>query len=506
MSPTRSATEREVKLGARAGFRLPDLDGVFEGVTSAPLAERDLKAVYYDTDDLRLARWGVTVRHRTGEGTVWTVKLPEGEEGPALVRREVSCDGPADTVPDEALGLVRAYLRQEPLVVVAHIHTKRSGVVLSDVEGQQVAEVVDDEVSVLHGGRVAARFREVEVEVADRAASGLIHAVVGRLREAGAGKPDATPKLVRALGERALEPAELSGVELGEEPTAADVIRATMVESVTRILRHDAGVRLGDDPEDIHQARVGTRRLRSDLRTFAPLLDDEWVKSLRRDLKWLGGELGAVRDADVLAERLRKQADALPERDGAGLAPLYRRLAKEREEAGTRLLAAMSGDRYVDLLDRLVSGASAPEVRREADGPARRVVPDLVGRPWRHLKKVVGQLPSEPSDAELHEVRIRTKRTRYAVEAAIPAVGGGARKFAKSLARLQAVLGDHQDAVVAEEWLRKAASEAGGASAAEALAAGELIAVQRAEEATSRAAWPAAWKKVTQKRRRSGLG
>jgi len=506
MSPTRSVTEREVKLGAWAGFRLPDLDAVFEGVTSAPLAERDLKAVYYDTEDLRLARWGVTVRHRTGEGTVWTVKLPEGEEGPALVRREVSCDGPADTVPDETLGLVRAYLRREPLVVVAHIHTKRSGVVLSDVEGLPVAEVVDDEVSVLHGGRVAARFREVEVEIADRAAPGLIDAVVGRLREAGAGKPDATPKLVRALGERALEPAELAGVDLGGQPTAADVIRATMVGSVTRILRHDAGVRIGDDPEDTHQARVGSRRLRSDLRTFAPLLADDWVATLRDELKWLGRELGAVRDADVLAERLRQQADALPERDGAGLAPLFRRLAKEREEAGARLLEAMSGDRYVDLLDRLVVAARAPELRSEADEPARRVVPDLVGRPWRHLKKAVGQLPSEPSDHDLHQVRIRTKRARYAVEAAVPAVGGGAKKLAKALAGLQTVLGDHQDAVVAEEWLRRAASGAGGASAAEALAAGELIAVQRTEGMNSRAAWPAAWRKVAEKRRRSGLG
>jgi len=503
MSPTRSATEREVKLGAWVGFRLPDLDGVFEGITSAPLVERDLKAAYYDTDDLRLARWGVTLRHRTGEGTAWTVKLPEGEEGPALVRREVSCDGPADRVPDEALDLVCAYLRREPLVVVANINTKRSGVILSDVEGLAVAEVVDDEVSVLHDGRVAARFREVEVEVADRAPPGLIDAVVRRLRKAGAGKPDATPKLVRALGERALRPAELADVDLGDQPTAAEVIRTTMVASVTRILRHDAGVRVGDDPEDIHQARVGTRRLRSDLRTFAPLLDEDWVGFLRGELEWVAAELGAVRDADVLTERLRRQAELLPGRDGAGLAPLFRRLAKEREEAGARLLKTMSTDRYLDLLDRLVAGARSPEVRPDATEPADQVLGELVARPWRHLKKVVGQLGPEPSDGDLHQVRIRAKRVRYAVEAATPAVGGGAKAFARKLACLQEVLGDHQDAVVAEQWLRLAADQA---TAAEALAAGELIAVQRAEEVACRAAWPGVWKKVAKKKRRSGLG
>ncbi len=503
MSSATSATEREVKLGAPPAFGLPDLTGVFEGVTSAPLSRRDLRAVYYDTDDLRLARWGVTVRYRTGEGATWTVKLPEGAEGPALVRREVSCDGPADTIPPATLDLVRAYVRRAPLRPVAHIDTRRSGVVLSDVEGLQVAEVVDDEVSVLHDGQVAARFREVEVEVADRAAPGLLDAVIRRLREAGAGTPDPTPKLVRALGARALEPADLPMVDLGGRPTAGEVIRAAMVGSVTRILRHDAGVRIGDDPEDVHQARVGTRRLRSDLRTFAPLLDAGWADPLRDELKWLAAELGAVRDADVLTERFRRQADALPERDGAGLAPLFRRLAKEREVAGARLLDSMSGDRYLDLLDRLVAGARTPQLRHEADEPADRALADLVGRPWRHLKKTVNQLSSDPADDELHEVRIRTKRTRYAVEAATPALGSEAKSFAKALARLQTVLGDHQDAVVAEEWLRGAATEA---TAAEALAAGELITVQRAEEVSCREAWPAAWKKVAKKKRRSGLG
>ncbi|MGI9023858.1 MAG: CHAD domain-containing protein [Acidimicrobiales bacterium] len=503
ISPTTSATEREVKLGAPPEFHLPDLTGVVEGVTAAPLPERDLRAAYYDTADLRLARWGVTVRYRSGEGTTWTVKLPEGEEGPALVRREVSCEGSASEVPKETLDLVQAYLRRQPLRVVANIHTRRTGVVLNDVEGLQVAEVVDDDVSVLTDGQVSARFREVEVEVADRAAPDLLDAAVRRLREAGAGKPDATPKLVRALGAPALVPAELGPVDLEGDPTAFDVIRAAMVGSVTRILRHDAGVRIGDDPEDIHQARVGTRRLRSDLRTFAPVLVDGWAEPLRDELKWLAGQLGVVRDADVLAERLRRQADALPERDMAGLAPLFRRLAKEREEAGARLLEAMSGDRYLDLLDALVAGARHPDVRPEAHEPARRVVVDLVARPWRHLKKTVGQLPDDPSDADLHLVRIRTKRTRYAVEAAAPAVGGGAKSFAKVLAGLQSVLGDHQDAVVAEEWLRQAAD---GASAAEALAAGELIAVQRADEVAYREKWPDAWEKVAKKKRRSGLG
>ena len=72
-------------------------------------------------------------------------------------------------------------------------------------------------------------------------------------------------------------------------------------------------VRLGEDPEDIHQFRVATRRLRSDLRTFAELFPTEWVAGLRAELAWIGDRIGPVRDTDVLAGRLRAQATTLPE-------------------------------------------------------------------------------------------------------------------------------------------------------------------------------------------------
>ncbi|MDQ6909525.1 MAG: CYTH and CHAD domain-containing protein [Actinomycetota bacterium] len=498
--------EREVKLGAWAGFSLPDLNDVAEGITAKARPERALRAVYHDTADLRLARWGVTLRHRSGEGSGWTVKLPEGEEGPALVRREVNRDGAAGRVPAAAHDLVRAYIRNAPLVAVAQMRTRRRAVELSDVEGQPVAEVVDDEVSVLHGGRVAARFREVEVEVTERAGPEMLDAVIARLRDAGAGAPDPTPKLVRALGARALGPPELAPVPLDDEPSMAEVVRAAIVNSTTRILRHDPGIRIGDDPEDVHQARVGTRRLRSDLRTFSPVLNEEWLGPLRDELRWLAGALGAVRDADVLAERLRRQADALPARDASGLAPLFRKLAAERERGGEELLAALGSERYIALLDRLVVAAQDVDTldmfRAEAALPAKEMLPELVARPWRHVNKAVGELGKEPAPEDLHQVRIRVKRARYAAEAAAPVIGKRAKSFAKALADAQGVLGDHQDAVVAEDWLRHAVVRAG---AVQAMAAGELIAVQRAEAAACREEWPAAWRALDRKKLRSWL-
>lgn len=491
-------------MGAWAGFELPSLDGVVDDVTSVVRAPRTLMAVYYDTPDLRLARWGVTVRHRTGDKDGWTVKLPEGENGPALVRRELTFDGGAGSMPPGAASLITAFARDTPLVPVARIRTVRTGVDLLDHEGAVVAEVVDDEVSVLHGGRVATRFREVEVELGDRPPPGLLDTVVARLRQAGAGAPDSMPKVVRALGDRALEPPEVAPLALRKRPSAAELVRHAIAAAVERIIRHDPGVRIGDDPEDVHQARVGTRRLRSDLRTFAPLLDEDWLASLREELRWLAGALGTVRDADVLIERLRRQAATLPEPDTAALAPLFRRLAKERAQARTGLLEAMHSPRYVGLLDRLVAAASDPQSPKAAKAPAAEVVPGLVAGPWRKLRKAVKALPEDPPDADLHQIRILAKRARYAAEAGAPLVGRKASAFATALAGLQTVLGDHRDAVVAEAWLR-AALERGDGSGPEILAVGELIALQRAEAAAGRREWRKAWKKASDKKLRSWL-
>jgi len=469
---------------------------VADEVAAVARDPRTLLAVYYDTADLRLARWGVTVRHRTGDsgGAGWTVKLPEGEEGPALVRRELNFEGPASRMPAGAASLIAAYARDTPLVPVARIRTVRT-------EGAVVAEVVDDEVSVLHGGRVATRFREVEVEIGNRPPAGLLDAVVARLRQAGAGAPDTMPKVIRALGARALAPPEVAPAPVGKSPSGAQLLRHAIATAVERIMRHDPGVRIGDDPEDVHQARVGTRTLRSDLRTFAPLINEEWLASAREELRWLGGELGAVRDGDVLLERLRRQAAQLPEPDTAALAPLFRRLAKERDEARAALLDAMGSPRYVALLDRLIAAAGEPPCRRAAQAPAADVVPGLAGAPWRSLAKAVKALPAEPPDADLHQIRILAKRARYAAEAAAPLAGDRASAFAGALARLQTVLGDHQDAVVAEAWLRNAIAGAEDAS----LAAGELIAMQRAEAAASRKQWRKAWKKASAPKLRSWL-
>jgi CHAD domain-containing protein len=491
--------EREAKLQAPAGFRLPELGG--DGLVATGMEPRRLVTVYVDTPDLRIARWGSSLRHRHGEGQErgWTVKLPSPTNGSQLVRTEVNFEGDdARKLPTAAADLLRAYVRGQELAPVARLQTVRRGVEIGDDEGRRLAVVTDDEVSVMDGRRVASRFRELEVELDPEADDGLSEILIDRLTQAGAGPLDNVPKLVRALGPRAASPPDVEVAELEEDATVADVVRRELATSVVRLLRHDAGVRLGEDPEAVHQARVATRRVRSALRTFRDVIDPEWGRSLRDRLKGVADALGAVRDTEVLRDSLRSREPSLPEGDRKALEELVTMLETTRDEARERLLAAIGEETYVELLDELVEAARDPRVLEDAAGaPATSELRSALERPWQHLEHAVEGAKEDASDASLHAVRIRAKRARYAAEAVSPVFGKRAEAFAKAAAELQDVLGDHQDSVVAREWLRVAAE--GGADA---FVAGELAATEAQAAAEARAAWPKAWKALSRKRLR----
>lgn len=498
--------EREVKLVAPPAFHLPDLTVAAAGRPVAVLPLQRLQATYYDTADLRLIRWGVTLRYRTGEdgGPVWTVKVPAGAAGGVLARNELHFAGRSAAIPSEALDLLRGFVRHAVLGPVAKLATRRQRVQVRDGAGNPLLEVADDVVSVLDGRQVAARFREVEVELAPDVdtTDGLLRAVVDRLREAGAAPGDGTPKVVWALGPRATAPPEVEPVTLTGDSTAGDVVGAAVATAATRLLHHDVGARLGDHPEDVHQARVATRRLRSDLRTFRSFVDEEWAGGVRDELRWLAGRLGAVRDTDVLLERLQKQVKGLPGPDQRPAGVLLRRLVADREAARGELLTALASDRYAELVEELVHAARAPRLTAEAEAPARTSLPEVVRRPWKHLEGAVSSLGDAPEDEQLHEVRIRAKRARYAAEAVAPVIGKPASRLASALAQVQSVLGDLQDAAVAEAWLRSAGT---GVRGAQAVVAGELVAVQHQEMAVARRRWREAWKVASKKNLRTWL-
>jgi CHAD domain-containing protein len=492
--------EEERKYAVEPRFTLPDLTGSLpEGGRLLPRPPVSLRATYYDTEDLRLARAGASLRHRRGDDKPWTVKLPTGTVG---IRQEISRAGPPGTIPVDLAALLTAYHRGAPLVPAVTMRTVRRGYELHDAGDRVLVEIADDTVSVLEGRRTTATFREIEVE---RYAGGrkLLDKVGKLLREAGAVQGEFVPKYVRAIGPAATgapDPAPPGQVST-DDTSAATVVGNALRRDIGQIFAYDPLVRLRQPLPDgdtaVHQMRVGCRRLRSDLRTFRPLLDPAWADRLRGELSWLADALGLARDAEVLRDRLHRtaNADRLAPLDEAAAARIDAVLIARHEEALEALDEALDSPRYMELLDHLVAAAAQPQLAPAAGRPAGEVLPALAGRPWRKLRSAAQLQPDDP-DEVWHAVRIQGKRARYAADGVAAAVGGGAAAFAKALGKVQTLLGEHQDAVVAAEtWLSIA--DADPEDHALAVTAGRLYERERAAVRRVREQFPAVWEKAT---------
>ncbi|HEY3942316.1 MAG TPA: CYTH and CHAD domain-containing protein [Acidimicrobiales bacterium] len=504
--------EREVKLDVGVGFSAPDLTGVVEGVTvvARPLAR--LAATYYDTPDLRLLRRGMTLRHRrdrvAGGEDLWTLKLPSRTGHAALSRDEHSWAGDQDDVPAAARAAVLAVVRHAGLAPVADLVTTRRRVELMVDPGGRLVEVDDDLVSVVSGVRQGLRFREVEIELGDETgADAALEAVVAAFVQAGAARGTPYPKVQHALGLGAL--ASFDVAPAGPASTMGDLARAVLVAGLDRILDHDHGIRTGDpDPEYVHQVRVATRRLRSDLLTLRGALDPGWVERRRSELRWLGEGLGKVRDLDVLGAGLRDRRLAAEPLDVEGHDELLGLLEADRQRAWSALVETLQSEPYLDLLDELAAavgelpapGADGAAPAIDPATPAAEVLPGLLGERWRKLRRSVRQATAQPTDDRLHRVRIRAKQLRYAAEAAEPVLGPRARRLAEAAAALQTELGELHDTVTAEAWLRRAPRRS---SAEGAFVAGQLSAIEQARRNQLRATWHDAWRAARRQARRA---
>ena len=201
------------------------------------------------------------------------------------------------------------------------------------------------------------------------------------------------------------EPAPLDG----KATTAGDVLVAHLREQVAELVRRDPQVRR-DEPDAVHKMRVATRRLRSALHTFRPLLDRERTAPLREELRWLGGSLGAARDAEVLHARLVAQIAEQPA--DLVLGPVR---AKVDELLLGRHRRALDGarrdldsDRYLTLLDDLDALVDDPPLTPTAGKRATTVLPRLVARADRTLTRsveVAEGTDDAASDHLLHEAR-----------------------------------------------------------------------------------------------------
>ena len=264
-------------------------------------------------------------------------------------------------------------------------------------------------------------------------------------------------------------------------PSPFEKLRSRLRHQLHEIERHDPGTRLGRDPESLHDMRVGVRRLRALLRAGRKLVTTD-TDELDARLKELGRVLGEVRDLDVLLARLEGEASELDSGDAQQARSLLAALRTERSCSRARLLGALRSNEYLSLLDD-----TARTIDELEPSDAGVVLDELADRAFSRLREAVHALPDEPADHELHAVRKKGKRARYAAELA------GWKEPVQRAKQLQDVLGEHQDAVIAAERLRQLAA---GAPSQVALAAGRLIEREEEHRRESRAAWPKAWKKL----------
>jgi CHAD domain-containing protein len=474
----RETHERELKLAVPPGFALPDLPG-------EKLEPQTFTSTYHDTADRALARAGITLRRRVqNRRGLWQLKLPgEGE------RLELEVPGGPGAAPSELISLLMGVLRGRDLEPAAVLRTRREGVRARE-NRRAVADVTVDKVSVLDGRRVRERFVELEVEALEGGAEALPE-LERTLIEAGATPGDGRPKVFQALG---FFPIELTVPPRWAPPL--EHVRAMIAVQVGKLIAHDPGTRLGDDPEELHQARVATRRLRAVLRAARPLLDPSWTESLRSELSWLGRALGPVRDLDVLLERLQAEIEDLEPEERRAAGQFLRLLEEDRASARAAMLEAMSGARYADLLARLEAAAVAPRAQA-----ADVSLEAIAAGEFRKLRKAVRALPPDPSDDALHAVRIRGKRARYAAELAEGVGGKRARRFVRDAKTFQDVIGEHQDAVVAEARVRGLLGEVSGVRAH--FAAGQIVERERERRRAARAAFPEAWLRLEKSGKRA---
>ncbi|HLY33452.1 MAG TPA: CYTH and CHAD domain-containing protein [Jatrophihabitantaceae bacterium] len=431
--------ERELKFDVPEGWTLPDPAPVTPRGGSVRSQTIRMSSTYFDTLEHDLLRSGITLRRRTGDtDTGWHLKVPAGD-----ARTEIRLPVGGESVPAEMLQLVRGIAGGATVRPIATLATQRNVHKLVGSEGNDLAEIADDEVTATVGGSalVITKWHEVEVELAGGDEK-LLRRSAHWLARSGATPASVGSKLARAMGEDADRP---------QPGTLGALLYDYLHEQHRVMVRGDIELRRNADV--VHRTRVATRRFRSVLRVFGSLFDEARAVALDAELAWYAERLGALRDVQVMRDHLRAQVAALPadvRSDGLGV-HIGEALRVDEQEARGELLAALSGDRYTALLR---------EVRRFVeDEPTRVTMPKrdvekFVRSALRTERRRLRSAGHEPvQDDRMHRARKAAKRARYTAEVARPVLGKTARREVKRGKQLQDELGELQDAIVASHYL-----------------------------------------------------
>lgn len=456
-----------------------DLDAVLAGRTWA-VDECEQVERHVDTERLRLLALGHTLTQVTdGSGPRWVLHLA-GSDDPIVF---VSI---GDDVPPVLEQLLCGVTAGRSLAEVATLTSHHRHSAVSIGEGTTDVSVDDD----LVVGPDGYRRRRVRLELLSGDPEQYALALA-RLRQAGATSAPTCSVLTELLTER-LAQARLRRVALDGDATLAELARASVTRATRELLIIDPSLRLDAMPDDVHDARVALRRLRSDLRTLEPLLRRRQAERLRDELAWLAGHLGRLRDLDVLADHVHDwlPATAIDEEGGR---LLLRRLRNERRVAAMVVRNALASPRYEALVRDLRRAARRTRWKRGVHGSDAAAEParNLARHASRRVRRDVCRLDDPPRVAQLHRVRKDAKASRYAAELVSPVLDDELDGLAERMHALQDVLGALQDTVVVHEWVHRLPARQ--LAPAEAWAAARLTRAADVAADEACAAWPAVW-------------
>ena len=252
--------------------------------------------------------------------------------------------------------------------------------------------------------------------------------------------------------------------------TVADAARKAIAFGVESMTLNQAAAE-GGDTEPLHQLRVASRRLRASIELFSGAIYAGQLKTFRRDIPWIAGQAGVVRECDVTSELLRNRSAKIDPALAESIAPLFETLDARRKSEHAVLYEMLASKRFRGLVAKM----SRPAIKKAAGartlGAAATQLMRTIARSAMHFG---GSLDNEAPAAAFHKLRVRIKRLRYALEMLKPLGGKRHKKTLARLEELQESLGLYHDLTVASAWLHRYA-ETSAAPPKTVLAAGALI-------------------------------
>ncbi|VWC99385.1 haloacid dehalogenase [Burkholderia lata] len=331
-----------------------------------------------------------------------------------------------------------------------------------------VVEMTLDDVTLHRGGEPPRRYVELRLAAPDwetlPARTAALHALFAAARELSGAWPafvQLTSVIDRACAaEPAADgPVKAKLVDLTGVRTQRAALFALSGDITAQWLGNEGGVLEHDDPEFVHQMRVALRRLRTLMRFFPLFADRQWRDTLGVDLRWLAALLGTVRDWDVFATESLPALIAADGGDGEWNGTLDAARA-QCTAARVELRQALHSARYARLTLGWLEWLSTLALPPAEDGDA----PSLRRHATKRVRRLFGHLYASPSLTSLdtvarHQVRIDAKRLRYALEFFASLASRRTRtETVKTLTRVQSVLGEANDTMVALHHLEKLAA------------------------------------------------